>query len=182
MTTGELFLAIEEWGKERNIISPENRGRQALKVMEEVGETMAALARGNRAELKDGIGDSIVTLIILAAQSGLSAHDCLHSAYNEIKDRKGKTVDGVFIKVMRAFLIELYGDHDEEGLLFADGFDDAIIGICPNSLRIVYSRSKVIEILSEDMSTEDAVDYAEYNTFNAYVGEKTPIWVEDLRW
>ena len=83
---------------------------------------------------------------------------------------------------MRAFLIELYGDHDEEGLLFADGFADAIIGICPNSLRIVYSRSKVIEILSEDMSTEDAVDYAEYNTFNAYVGEKTPIWVEDLRW
>ena len=83
---------------------------------------------------------------------------------------------------MRAFLIELYGDHDEEGLLFADGFDDAIIGICPNSIRIVYSRSKVIEILSEDMSTEDAVDYAEYNTFNAYVGEKTPIWVEDLRW
>ena len=83
---------------------------------------------------------------------------------------------------MRAFLIELYGDHDEEGLLFADGFDDAIIGICPNSFRIVYSRSKVIEILSEDMSTEDAVDYAEYNTFNAYVGEKTPIWVEDLRW
>lgn len=83
---------------------------------------------------------------------------------------------------MRAFLIELYGDHDEEGLLFADGFDDAIIGICPNSLRVVYSRSKVIEILSEDMSTEDAVDYAEYNTFNAYVGEKTPIWVEDLRW
>ena len=83
---------------------------------------------------------------------------------------------------MRAFLIELYGDHDEEGLLFADGFDDAIIAICPNSLRIVYSRSKVIEILSEDMSTEDAVDYAEYNTFNAYVGEKTPIWVEDLRW
>jgi NTP pyrophosphatase (non-canonical NTP hydrolase) len=99
MTTGELFLAIEEWAEERNIISPENRGRQALKVMEEVGETMAALARGRkRDELKDGIGDSIVTLIILAAQSGLSAHDCLHSAYNEIKDRKGKTVDGVFIK------------------------------------------------------------------------------------
>ena len=98
MTTGELFLAIEEWGKERNIISPENRGRQALKVMEEVGETMAALARGKHDELKDGIGDSIVTLIILAAQSGFSAHDCLQSAYNEIKDRKGRMVDGVFIK------------------------------------------------------------------------------------
>jgi hypothetical protein len=72
-----------------------------------------------------------------------------------------------------------YSSRSNEDL---EGFDDAIIGICPNSLRIVYSRSKVIEILSEDMSTEDAVDYAEYNTFNAYVGEKTPIWVEDLRW
>ena len=40
MTTGELFLAVEEWGRERNIISKENRSRQALKVMEEVGETM----------------------------------------------------------------------------------------------------------------------------------------------
>ena len=98
MTTGELFLAVEEWGRERNIISKENRSRQALKVMEEVGETMAALARGDRDQLMDGIGDSIVTLIILAAQSDMSAHDCLQSAYNEIKDRKGRMVDGVFIK------------------------------------------------------------------------------------
>ena len=83
---------------------------------------------------------------------------------------------------MRDDIIELYGDHDEEGLLFADGFDDAIIGICPNSLRIVYSRSKCIKILMKDMTEEDAIDFAEYNTFNAYVGEKTPIWVDDLDW
>ncbi len=82
----------------------------------------------------------------------------------------------------KELIIEHYSDHDDDGLLFADGFDDAIIGICPNSLRIIYSRSKVIEILSQDMSTEDALDYAEYNTFNAYVGEKTPIWVEDFKW
>jgi len=81
---------------------------------------------------------------------------------------------------MRDDIIELYGDHDEEGLLFADGFDDAIIGICPNSLRIVYSRTRCINILMKDMNEEDAVEYAEYNTFNAYVGEKTPIWVDDL--
>jgi len=83
---------------------------------------------------------------------------------------------------MRDDIIELYGEHDEEGLLFADGFDDAIIGICPNSLRIVYSRSKCIKILMKDMTEEDAIDFAEYNTFNAYVGEKTPIWVDDLDW
>ena len=81
---------------------------------------------------------------------------------------------------MRDDIIELYGDHDEEGLLFADGFDDAIIGICPSSFRVVYSRSKCIKILMKDMTEEDAVEYAEYNTFNAYVGEKTPIWVDDL--
>lgn len=83
---------------------------------------------------------------------------------------------------MKDIIIELYGDHDEDGLLFADGLDDAIIGICPTSFRVVYSRSKVIEILCNDMSEEEAVDYAEYNTFNAYVGDKTPIWVEDFKW
>jgi hypothetical protein len=83
---------------------------------------------------------------------------------------------------MRDAIIVLYGFHDEEGLLFADGFDDAIIGICPNSLRIVYSRSKCIKILMKDMTEEDAVEYAEYNTFNAYVGDRTPIWVDDLDW
>jgi len=82
----------------------------------------------------------------------------------------------------RELIIELYSDHDDEGILFADGLDDAIIGICPTSLRVVYSRSKVIEILAQDMSIEDAVDFAEYNTFNTYVGERTPIWVEDFKW
>ncbi len=64
MTTGELFLAVEDWARERNLLEPEYKSRQALKVMEEVGETMAALARGDKEKLADGIGDSIVTLII----------------------------------------------------------------------------------------------------------------------
>lgn len=83
---------------------------------------------------------------------------------------------------MKDLIIEFYSDHDDEGILFADGFDDAIIGICPISLRVVYSRSKVIEILCQDMDLEDAVEFAEYNTFNTYVGERTPIWVEDFKW
>jgi NTP pyrophosphatase (non-canonical NTP hydrolase) len=49
-------------------------------------------------ELKDGLGDTIVTLIILAAQYDLDIVECLEYAYNEIKDRTGKTVDGTFIK------------------------------------------------------------------------------------
>jgi NTP pyrophosphatase (non-canonical NTP hydrolase) len=94
----KLIQSVELWADQRGLLVPDNRPRQMLKVMEEVGETAAALARGNRRELKDGIGDSIVTLIILAAQSGFTATECLEAAYNEIKGRKGKTVDGVFVK------------------------------------------------------------------------------------
>jgi hypothetical protein len=83
---------------------------------------------------------------------------------------------------MRDKLIELYGNHTEEGLLFVDGLDNAIIGICPETLRVVYSRNKVIEVFMEEefMEEDDAIEHAEYNTFNTYVGEQTPIWVDDL--
>lgn len=85
---------------------------------------------------------------------------------------------------MRDALIELYGDHTEDGLLFADGLDDALVGICPNSLRLVYSRTKVIEVFMRDdgMTEEDAVEYAEHNTFSAYVGNQTPIFIDDLKY
>ena len=94
----DLFAHVEQWAIAKGLDNENNRNAQALKVMEEVGETMAALARGKKEAIKDGIGDSIVTLIILAMQCGFTATECLDAAYNEIKNRKGKTVDGVFIK------------------------------------------------------------------------------------
>ena len=62
----------------------------------------------------------------------------------------------------------------------ADGFDGAIVGVEPNTMRLVYSRDKMIGILIEDEEMEeiDAIEYLEYNTWNAYVGEKTPIFIE----
>jgi hypothetical protein len=72
---------------------------------------------------------------------------------------------------------------DTEDVVFADGFDDAIIGFDPNLWKVVYSRNRCIEILMKEGDSElDAIDYLEYNTFNAYVGEKTPVWVEDFLW
>ena len=68
--------------------------------MEEIGETAAAIARGQRNEMIDGIGDSFVTLIILAYQNGIDPTDALRRAWNEIKDRKGKTENGVFVKMV----------------------------------------------------------------------------------
>jgi hypothetical protein len=69
----------------------------------------------------------------------------------------------------------------DDTLLFADGFDDAIIGLDTLSLRVVYSKQEMIEILvNEDMTPEDAIEFLEYNTWNAYVGEQTPIYVDQI--
>ena len=94
---GELVKLVEEWAREKNldIAEPE---KQMLKVVEEVGEVAAALARNNKNDLRDGIGDVVVTLVILAIQNDMDLYECLNQAYNEIKDRKGKNVNGVFVK------------------------------------------------------------------------------------
>ena len=68
----------------------------------------------------------------------------------------------------------------EEEILKADGFDDAIIGVEDESMRLIYSVSKCIEILvAQGMSEEDAVEYFHFNTKCAWVGDKTPIWCTD---
>ena len=74
-------------------------------------------------------------------------------------------------------IIEMF---PEEQFLTADGFDSAIVGVEPNTMRLVYDRDKMIGILIEDEEMEeiDAIEYLEYNTWNAYVGEKTPIFIE----
>lgn len=98
MTFDVLIDNVINWANDRSILKEENASKQMLKVMEEVGETAGALAKNKTDELKDGIGDSFVTLIILAAQKGFTPAECLEAAWNEIKDRQGKTVNGVFIK------------------------------------------------------------------------------------
>lgn len=77
-------------------------------------------------------------------------------------------------------LDQIVENYPDEEILKADGLDDAILGIEENSMRLVYSKSKVIEILmSEDMTEEDALEHYYYNIVGAYVGEKTPIFIED---
>lgn len=72
--------------------------------------------------------------------------------------------------------------HDDS--LLADGFDDAIIGICSgfDSGRVVYSIQKMLDILFKDagMPYDEGMEYLEFNTINAYVGEKTPIYLDDV--
>ena len=96
----DLIEAVKIWADSRNLLQRSNINAQMLKVMEEIGETAAAIARGQRNEMIDGIGDSFVTLIILAYQNGIDPTDALRRAWNEIKDRKGKTENGVFVKMV----------------------------------------------------------------------------------
>lgn len=69
---------------------------------------------------------------------------------------------------------------EEAEALLADGFDDALIGQDRETGRAVYSTHKMIDILVErdDMSYDDAVEYLEFNTFCAYVGEMTPLYID----
>ncbi|EMW5411448.1 MazG-like family protein [Enterococcus faecalis] len=93
----ELVKLVEKWAREKNldIAEPE---KQMLKVVEEVGEVAAALARNNKNDLRDGIGDVVVTLVILAMQKNMDLYECLNQAYSEIKNRQGEMVNGVFVK------------------------------------------------------------------------------------
>jgi hypothetical protein len=68
--------------------------------------------------------------------------------------------------------------EDYEDVLIADGFDDAVIGIEPLTMRVVYDIDKVIEILmGQGMDHDEAIEYYEFNIVGAYVGEQTPLFV-----
>lgn len=93
----ELIEKIEQWSVEKGLDKAES-SKQMLKVVEEVGEVASALAKNKPNELKDGIGDVVVTLVILAQQNGLTLEECTQTAYDVIAGRTGKMIDGVFVK------------------------------------------------------------------------------------
>ena len=75
-------------------------------------------------------------------------------------------------------IVENYGEDQE--ILKADGFDEAVIGIEIGTGRLIYSTKRCLNILmSEDMYYIDAIEHFDYNVKGAYVGELTPIWCED---
>ena len=97
MDLGSLVGAVEIWSVGKGLAFSDSFP-QFAKVAEETGEIASALCRNNKELLKDAIGDVIVTLIILAQQNGLTIDECLQQAYGEIAYRKGKMVNGVFVK------------------------------------------------------------------------------------
>ena len=67
-------------------------------------------------------------------------------------------------------------DYPDDEFLKADGLDEAVIGLDEKHMRLIYSAEKCIDILSRNMSQEEATGYFYYNVAAAYMGKKTPIW------
>lgn len=94
----DLEQKVKVWAANRQILSKDNAPKQYMKFIEESGELARAILKSNEADTVDAFGDVMVTLIILSEQLGYNLTNCLKAAYEEIKDREGKTVNGVFIK------------------------------------------------------------------------------------
>jgi NTP pyrophosphatase (non-canonical NTP hydrolase) len=89
---------VAEWAEDRNLIQGSTPRKQMTKLFEECEELSHALQDDDLGEIIDAIGDIQVVLAVMCAQLGLSIDKCREVAWNEIKDRKGKMVDGVFVK------------------------------------------------------------------------------------
>ena len=94
----EVFDKILSWANDRNLVKGATPAAQYEKYIEECGELGRALIEGDQDKIKDAIGDCVVVLTILAAQNDMFIDHCINAAYEEIKDRKGKMVDGIFVK------------------------------------------------------------------------------------
>lgn len=98
----DLIAKINHWADERNLKQADPK-IQWMRITEEVGEIRDVLLKPTKftdpqMALKDAIGDTLVTIIVLAHQLDLDVTDCLNVAYEEIKNRKGKMINGTFVK------------------------------------------------------------------------------------
>jgi NTP pyrophosphatase (non-canonical NTP hydrolase) len=94
----DRFDLIRFWAKDKGIYDKGNSHTQYVKLMEEAGELAQALLNKDSYEIKDAIGDMVVVLTNLAVLEGMQIENCIDSAYNVIAKRKGKMINGTFVK------------------------------------------------------------------------------------
>ena len=95
--TLSLFIDnVIQWHIDRNLIEGSTDKDQVLKLMQELGELSDSVCKGK--DIKDDIGDMLVVMLNIATRNGVTLSECLARAWDDIKDRKGKMVDGIFVK------------------------------------------------------------------------------------
>jgi len=92
----DLACDIAKWHHDRNLVNGSTDKDQFCKLVQEVGELSDNICKGRN--VADDIGDIVVVLINIAERNGLTLNECLRAAWEDIKDRKGKMIDGVFVK------------------------------------------------------------------------------------
>jgi NTP pyrophosphatase (non-canonical NTP hydrolase) len=93
MTTADKIIS---WHYDRNLIEGSTDKDQYMKLIQEMGELSDSICKGK--DIRDDCGDIMVVLLNIIERNGLTMEECLETAYNDIKDRKGKMIDGVFVK------------------------------------------------------------------------------------
>ena len=91
-----LTLKIAQWHYDRNLIHGSTDKDQTLKLLQELGELSDSVCKGK--DIRDDLGDMMVVMINIMERNGLNMAECLTVSWNDIKDRKGLMVDGVFVK------------------------------------------------------------------------------------
>ena len=94
----DRFELIRMWAKDRGLYDKGNPHTQYVKLQEEAGELAQAILKQDKPEIQDAIGDMVVVLTNLAHLEGFTIEDCIDSAYTEIAMRKGKMLNGTFVK------------------------------------------------------------------------------------
>ena len=94
--TQEVIELIEKWHVDRNLIDGATDKDQVLKLIQEMGELSDNVCKGN--DIRDDLGDMMVVMINIMKRNNITMEECLNVAYNDIKDRKGRMVDGIFVK------------------------------------------------------------------------------------
>tara|TARA_B100000780_G_C20908777_1_gene361792 strand:+ start:213 stop:509 length:297 start_codon:yes stop_codon:yes gene_type:complete len=92
----QIIEKIEDWHHARNLIHGATDKDQLAKLIQEVGELSDNICK--QRDVSDDIGDIMVVLINIAVRNGISMEHCLEVAYDDIKDRKGTMIDGIFVK------------------------------------------------------------------------------------
>ena len=92
----ELVKLIEQWHEDRNLIAGSTDKDQVLKLIQELGELSDSVCKEK--DMKDDLGDMLVVMINIMKRNNITIEQCLQKAYDDIKDRKGRMVDGIFVK------------------------------------------------------------------------------------
>lgn len=157
-----LIYMIRQWHHDRNLIDGATDKDQVCKLIQEVGELSSSVCEGN--DIKDDIGDIIVVLINIAERNKVTIAECLDRAYNDIKDRKGTMVDGIFIK-------ETTMPEDQMSLDIIDSSEYDYSGLDTSSVTISAASPGITTVSIGDFSMDynydkdaNSIELSEYLT------------------